>query len=394
MPLSKSPNQSVVPARHGSGRSLRRTGIFDEFDDEESQISEDLMSVTMSDATESISSDTDGNAIWTVSAAPDRMKSLNEFANRSMLPEETDLMIKQFEQSADIPFQRTYELGIYVRGSVGNTHCPNVGLVILPGGDLPEVNRLEQQGMISRSPEQRNAIWRVNTAGTLLQNIIVNQDLNLTTKDLTKDVAAIARSRMERNSPHSKTYHNFSRDAVTIESDNVEIVHEFDQAIKELDITATLIEVNCNALWSLMTDYKQIIKQGGPLMKPQQTKELLDQMIEAARRFCLLSPILFRMSTRVNIIASNNTRYGVDTEHSFKTWTTSAGIKEIISMSASYYSALDPSAPGMDDFTQRIIRPKFLQMLTLLLSLLNDSDLRTMSDFLEKTFRISPKSES
>ena len=196
MPLSKSPNQSVVPARHGSGRSLRRTGIFDEFDDEESQISEDLMSVTMSDATESISSDTDGNAVWTVSAAPDRMKSLNEFANRSMLPEETDLMIRQFVQSADIPFQRTYELGTYVRGSVGNIHCPNVGLVILPGCDLPEVNRLEQQGMIARSPEQRNAIWRVNTAGSLLQNIIVNQDLNLTTKDLTKDVAAKTHSRM------------------------------------------------------------------------------------------------------------------------------------------------------------------------------------------------------
>lgn len=81
-------------------------------------------------------------------------------------------------------------------------------------------------------------------------------------------------------------------------------------------------------------------------MKPQQTKELLDQMIEAARRFCLLSPILFRMSTRLKIFSSNNTRYGVDTEHSFKTITTSAGIKEIIMMSASYYSALDPSAPG------------------------------------------------
>ena len=159
-------------------------------------------------------------------------------------------------------------------------------------------------------------------------------------------------------------------------------------------MAATLIEVNCNALWSLMTDYKQIIKQGGPLMKPQQTKELLDQMIEAARRFCLLSPILFRMSTRVKIIASNNTRYGVDTEHSFKTLTNSSGIKEIIFMSASYYNALDPSAPGMDDFTQRIIRPKFLQMLALLLSLLNDSDLRTMSDFVEQTFRISAKSES
>jgi hypothetical protein len=129
-------------------------------------------------------------------------------------------------------------------------------------------------------------------------------------------------------------------------------------------------------------------------MKPDQTKELLDQMIEAARRFCLLSPILFRMSTRPKIIVSNNTRYGIDSEHSFKTWTTSAGIKEIIMMSASYYSALDPSAPMMDEFTQKIIRPKFLQMLTLLLSLLNDHDLRAMAEFLDKTFGIVPRRKS
>ena len=129
-------------------------------------------------------------------------------------------------------------------------------------------------------------------------------------------------------------------------------------------------------------------------MKPDQTKELLDQMIEAARRFCLLSPILFRMSTRPKIIVSNNTRYGVDSEYGFKTWTTSAGIKEIIMMSASYYSALDPSAPGMDDFTQKIIRPKFLQMLTLLLSLLNDHDLRAMAEFIHKTFGIVARRKS
>jgi hypothetical protein len=62
-------------------------------------------------------------------------------------------------------------------------------------------------------------------------------------------------------SPHSKSYHTFSRSAVTIESENVEIVHEFDKAKRELDMAATLIEVNTNALWVLMTDYKQIIRQ-------------------------------------------------------------------------------------------------------------------------------------
>lgn len=391
MPLTKNSERGVILTRHGSARSNTSSAIFDD-SDEEMQMSEDLMSLTGSDQAESISGDSrDGGPGWTVSVAPDRMRSLNEFANRNMLPDETNLFIQQFEKSADIPCRRTYELGKYVRDSLGATHSPHIGLVILPGGDLPEVNRLEQQGMVSLSPEQRNALWRVNTAGSLLQTISVTGDLNLITEDVTKSVAAIAHRRVERTQPHSKSYHTFSRSAVTIESENVEIVHEFDKAKKELDVAATLIEVNTNALWVLMTDYKQIIRQGGPLMKPDQTKELLDQMIEAARRFCLLSPILFRMTTRAKIIVSNNTRYGIDSEHSFKTWTTSAGIKEIIMMSASYYSALDPSAPGMDDFTQKIIRPKFLQMLTLLLSLLNEHDLRSMAEFLDKTFGIVPR---
>jgi hypothetical protein len=126
-------------------------------------------------------------------------------------------------------------------------------------------------------------------------------------------------------------------------------------------------------------------------MTAPKAKQLLDRMIEAARQFCVRSPILFRMSTRRKIINSNNTRYGVDSEQSFRTFTTSNGIKEIIMMSASYFLALDPSAPGMDNYTQRVIRPRYLQMLTLLLSLLNDDDLQATAAFLEKTYGIIPR---
>lgn len=59
-------------------------------------------------------------------------------------------------------------------------------------------------------------------------------------------------------------------------------------------------------------------------------------------------------------------------------------------MSASYYNSLDPSAPGMDSNTQKFIRPRFLQMLTLLLSLLNNYDLKAMAEFLERTYGIIP----
>lgn len=113
---------------------------------------------------------------------------------------------------------------------------------------------------------------------------------------------------------------------------------------------------------------------------------LLETMIEDARRLCVRSPILFRMSTRMQIINSRNTRYGIDHGPMFRTLTTSKGIQEIISLSASYYNSLDPS--GGDDATQNFIKPKFLQMIVLLLSLLNDTDLREIQEFIEATYKL------
>ncbi len=97
------------------------------------------------------------------------------------------------------------------------------------------------------------------------------------------------------------------------------------------------------------------------------------------------------MSTRNRIIDATDIRYGIDNEQGFQTFTTSKGIQELVMMSSSYFNSLDPSAPGMTDSTQREIRPRFLQMLTLLLSLLNDRDLSSMSEFVERTYGINPK---
>ena len=118
----------------------------------------------------------------------------------------------------------------------------------------------------------------------------------------------------------------------------------------------------------------------------EETSELLETMIEDARRLCIRSPILFRMTTRSRIINSENTRYGTDGGPAFRTLTTSKGIKEIISLSASYYNSLDPT--GGDNAVQRFIRPRFLQMIVLLLSLLNNTDLLELQDFLESTYKL------
>lgn len=118
----------------------------------------------------------------------------------------------------------------------------------------------------------------------------------------------------------------------------------------------------------------------------EETRTLLETMIEDTRRLCIRSPILFRMSTRVRIINSENTRYGINHGPMFRTLTTSKGIKEIISLSAAYYNSLDPTST--ESSTQKYIRPRFLQMVVLLLSLLNNEDLAELKDFLEATYKI------
>ena len=121
-------------------------------------------------------------------------------------------------------------------------------------------------------------------------------------------------------------------------------------------------------------------------MNFDETRNLLDMMIEDARRLCVRSPVLFRMSTRTRIINSKETRYGVDHSQYFRTISTSKGIQEIIRLSMGYYDALDPE--GSTDTNQQFIRPRFLQMLTLLLSFLNNDDLEDIAGILEATYKI------
>lgn len=175
----------------------------------------------------------------------------------------------------------------------------------------------------------------------------------------------------------------YRRSLVKIDSANVVLIRDYNSGT--FDLCATLIEVNVSSLTALMWDYRYIIQTSGPKMTLSETKDLLERMIEAARRFALNSPILFRMSTRTRILEATDIRYGVNNEEAFQTFTTSKGIKEIIRMSASYFDSLDPNAPGMDETTQREIRPRFLQMMTLLLSLLNDGDLRNMAEYIQHT---------
>ena len=128
---------------------------------------------------------------------------------------------------------------------------------------------------------------------------------------------------------------------VTIDSNSVKIVNDVRRG--EWDLEATLIEVDGSSITKLMVNFRHLISRGGPEMTFEETRSLLEIMIEDARRLCVRSPVLFRMSTRDKIINSRNTRYGVNHGSMFRTLTTSQGIKEIISLSASYFNSLDPA---------------------------------------------------
>ncbi|KAK1077307.1 hypothetical protein LTR33_008197 [Friedmanniomyces endolithicus] len=323
----------------------------------------------------------------------ERSRIFDDIANKHLQPSETDLMIQKFRRQIDIPFSRAYRFGQALREDLPHTVVPLVGLVFLPGADLPEVTRLEGHDMLEESPDQRDARWRVSTAASLLSVSFVGRDLSVVTLDVTSDIARHTRLRLQ-NGPIAKRPQKHDLDlirgdAVTLDSEKILLCHELSN--HDLDVCATLVEVNASALMALVFDYRHIISTSGPTLTPGQHKDLLDRQIEAARRFCLKSPILFRMSTRNRIIDATDIRYGIDNEQGFQTFTTSKGIQELVMMSSSYFNSLDPSAPGMTDSTQREIRPRFLQMLTLLLSLLNDRDLSSMSEFVERTYGINPK---
>ena len=317
-------------------------------------------------------------------------KALVDLTNKTLAPEHTGYMVQALERKPDPQFRRTYKNGLPLEEVIDSAPILTVGLKFLPGADKPQVNRTEEMDMIGKEPDQKDAAWRVATAGSLLSQLTVFPDLQIVQTDQTSIIVAKAQSlapkQDRRFSNHRKALvlHKQYPDSVTIDSEHVTVVKDLRNG--DWDLRGLLVEVDWSSLWDLIINYRSLIAKGGPEMTPEETRTLLETMIEDARRLCIRSPILFRMSTRVSIINSENTRYGTNHGSGFRTLTTSQGIREIISLSSSYYNSLDPT--GTDDLIQRFIRPRFLQMIVLLLSLLNNEDLAEVKDFLEATYKL------
>lgn len=340
----------------------------------------------------------DSIALWSSvsqDSLPIRNRVWGDLSNRQLPHELPELIVRRLEKAdgAKIPrIQRSYVNGLLYKDVLEWAITLSVGITFLPGADVPQVARLEQS--YGEELDLKSALWKVNTAGLLLADFDVGRDLSVTRRDQSLVIATKARSRRAAKSDSAPLapsqmgplmIQNHDA-AVTIDSDIVCMVQGLKARRPEWDVEATLIEVDGSSMMDLMIHYRQLVQRAGPDMNFQVRKQLLEIMIEDARRLVLRSPILFRMSTRVQIIASKNTRYGVDSDRYFQTLATSKGIKEAIRLSAAYFDSLKPI--GIRDDTQAFLRPKFLQMIVLLLSLLNDDDLKDISTFLETTYHL------
>lgn len=304
-------------------------------------------------------------------------------------------MVKYLEKRADERIRRTYIEGVAMPFVDEQAVFLRVGLTFLPGADNLQVTRQEQSNIAGSIPDQKDAIWRVNTAASLLMRFDVLPDLSIVQRYKSEEFTAIVSQRSSKNdsmtSPRlakstAKPLPLFrGHEPITIDSDFVKIVNCLG-IDDEYDLHSTLIEVDGSSLLNLIITYRHLISCIGPDINFDETKFALDTMTENVRRLWIRSPVLFRMSTRAHITTSKDTRYGVSHRTMFRTLTTSQGIREIISLGAAHYSSLD-FVENTDEM-QKIIRPRFLQMIVLLLSLLNNDDLVDIAEFLEATCKI------
>jgi hypothetical protein len=262
---------------------------------------------------------------------------------------------------------------------------------------LAQVNKLENSILNKDSAVHKSQRWKTLTAGNLLLELEVQNNLGIKLVDQTATVLADYRDRQRNHRSAAAAaggikdlMTNSDGEAVNISSKNVTLLNEFSEQ-KKYDFESTCIEVDGISLLNLIYNFRDLLsKQGEHATLPaENTVKILEMMIEDARRLLVRSPVLTRAAQRIVIQSSRNTRYGFDTGERFHTFTTSHGIAEMIQQGVAYYSSLIRSHEA-----QRKIRPQFLQMVVFLLSLLNDTDLVRLRPSLEKSYDLKADRQS
>jgi hypothetical protein len=323
--------------------------------------------------------------------------------------------LKLLERSPYEPLQKSYQNGNELKDVVKGVPKIRIAITFLGGGDKPTVTGAEMKKLEGEPPDQKTPEWRVFTAATLLKTFIVRADLSIHQSDDSTNILSRGfgddKKRLSIGQPFAPVQRtltgtsgnsvsdkkeetavirrNIQDNTLTIDSNNVQLLHDNPPEGHDYHIASTLIEIDLFSMRDLMINYHQVVQSGQPSLKHKEIIPILDIMINDVCRLCTRSPRLFRVSTRALIARSTSTRYGVDYGSLFVTLTTSEGIRQLIEKSSAFYHSLDENKAD-----QAKIRPKFLQMLILLLSLLNNTDLGKITKLLEDTFELPGDRES
>jgi hypothetical protein len=328
-----------------------------------------------------------------------RLESLNRlFLHQSISNRgHTDRLVvalRHMEATKSEEVNQTYENGELL--SKEDKSAPDVKIAIYyaSGATGAEKNHLENKKISGQVPVERPNSWKVLTAGSMLRTPSVGRGFEIVYEDITASVIQAYKERQSQSTATAikeairPTGNGGNR--VNIASENVFLVSSSLER-SNADLEVTCIEVDGISLFGLITNFRELIEQKGrnATLEPDETIDLLEVMVEDARIFLSRSPILSSVSHRLTIQKSKNTRYGFDGGAQFHTVTTSRGIAEMIELSVAYYSTLNDIKEA-----QLKVRPIVMQMVMLLLSLLNDDDLRRISGILEKQYELRADRQS
>jgi hypothetical protein len=188
-----------------------------------------------------------------------------------------DSLVSTFEKTVHGSVQATFQDGTRLAWVNEDAIKPKVGLTFLAGADTPQVNQLEELSMTQHVPEQKDASWRVMTAGALLVNSTVRKDMTISFTDRTAEVVHAYRKRtgstgsfIDPNiSPKALAVRRSVDRYVTIDSKNVSLVS--DLGSDHWDLEGLLIEVDSSSLMDLISNYQRVISRGGPDLPTAET---------------------------------------------------------------------------------------------------------------------------
>jgi len=283
----------------------------------------------------------------------------------------------------------TYEKGERLGVYDDKATCIDVAIHYITGADFAEVIRQENEGVMRGAPVKKSPTWKAATAGDLLKEIEATEELEFDFKDMTPHILQIHRNRQSKHATNNGTESNSK---VNIKSELVHIVNA-DSPKKQFDLECLCIELHGNSLMNLIYNFRTLLLEKGTKARrnPLEIIQILETMVEDARRLLSWSPIIGRIAHRLAIQQSTYTRYGCDNGKAFWTLATSRGIALTVKHSVSYLSELKASNSKQ---AFGLIKPKVMQIVVLLLSLLNDSDLKQLENMLEDQYQLKADRKS